>query len=854
MKKSALSFLFLFLLIAHLFSDEVLVRVGKSFITKSQLNEYMRAKFLTDEVKGLDGLIRQQLLLDYAKEKEIEVANQEIIQYYQDELKQSLTLDDINRLRSQKSKELESIRVHLMTMKAREFIKENLEVDKKKILQNFLFENSRIDISYFIADRDLFDLPEHFTFLDLQNFAGEKYGFFDKLEKIKFKYTLVFENEETMNYDLSFLFPENQFDLFDYKKKTARQLAEDLRNAWEDDIPPDRIIFETGYLRKDQKIAHFDKIDLEPIFNSKQKCFLYEIPNGFLLIKKDGKEYVNFLSEEGDCAKVIREYISWVNLESKEETNPYKAYFKDSLFSLTAKRVGVKVEFFNPASLNYLQKLDLEAENLSAEVQAKVQTDSVIYLFLDRYITNEEDLAVTLRERINRGTLFGSFEFGERICRYKVLTYEPTFLPDFEQAKNYLYSNLQVDKLKQKKYDLKKYYDKYYSKFQRPMQLAISGVFVRISDFDTVQITDAEIENYYLKNKAKFSTAGKQSFEYIYLHDKLKTKRELADYLAEFLNEGNFSYVKDCFGSEFPSLKDKFLNYSNIDEIFKKRLNSLNSGEIDKPFYYKTGWFILKKGQILIDNYLSLEEAKEIIKTKLKMAKQDELAKEKINELDSKLQWYGNLKSYTDSPFYFKTDFQPITEPFESVGNLLPYEGDFVKMYAHKKYNKIFSTDDGYAVFFLDKLYKSSVLPFEEVKSGIVEQIENEKKEENAEQFLKVFVENLNQGDFSSREFLTYLGDLRTIQNFSPDNKLPWTTDEENLQIFRLAMQNELGFFKPAIYLSCGKYLVYRVDLKEIISKKEYSEKVDDYLADELDKMCDVWLDKYCQQVMIKYY
>ncbi len=854
MKKSVCSFLFLVFVIAHLFSDEVLVRVGKSFITKGQLSEYMRNESLTDEVRGLDGLIRQQLLLDYAKEKEIKVADQEIVQFYRNELNQSVTLDAVSKMRAEKSKDLEHVKSHLLTMKAREYIKENLEIDKKKIFQRFLFENSRIDISYFIADRDLFDLPEHFTYLDLQKFASKKYGFFDKLEKIKFKYTLIMDDEKGFNYDLSFLFPNNQFDLVDYKKKTTKQLAEDLRNAWEDDIPPDRTIFETDYLRKDQKIALFDEIDLKPIFNSDKKCFLYEVPNGFLLIKKDGKEYVNYLSDKGDCEKVIRDYISWENLESKEDANPYKSYFKDSLFSLTAKRVGVKVEFFNPDSLNYLQKLDLGTKELKDELLAKVKKDTTIYLFLNRYITDENLLAAKLREKINSGFLYGSFELDDEICHYNVLTYEPTFLPNFEQAKNYLYDNLQVDKLKQKKHDLQKYYEKYYSKFQRPMQVAISGVFVKFSDFDSLQFTDVDVENYYLMNRAKFSTTGKQNFEYIYIQDKLKVNSKLVDYLTDFLNEDNFSYVGECFGEKFSGLDDEFLNYSKIDEIFKKELNSLNNGEIGKPFYYKSGWFFLKKGQNFTDNYLSVEDAKEMIKKKLKSMTQEKLAKAKIDEFDSKLQWYGNLKSYTDSPYYFKTEFQPITEPFALVGNLLSYEGDFMKMYAHKKYNKIVQNSDGYAVFFLDKIYKSAVLPFEEVKSEIIVQIENEKKEENAEEFLKIFVNNLNQGDYSSQEFLSYLGGIKTLQNFSPDNKLPWTTDEENLQIFRLAMQGDLGSFRPAIYLSCGKYLVYRVDLKEILSKKEYAEKKDEYLAQELDKLCDIWLDDYSQQVMIKYY
>ena len=286
----------------------------------------------------------------------------------------------------------------------------------------------------------------------------------------------------------------------------------------------------------------------------------------------------------------------------------------------------------------------------------------------------------------------------------------------------------------------------------------------------------------------------------------------------------------------------------------KDKINSLAVGQISKPFYYQSGWLFLKKGKEFESSYLDLEKAKEFIYQKLKAKKQKELAKQKIDQLNQKVGWYGNLKNYQESDFYFQTEFHSIDEPFSYLGNLMPFEGDFVKMYSRKKFNKIFNLEDGYAIFFLDKLYKSAVLPFEQVKAKIVEQIEMEKNEENARQFLKIFTNNLNGGDRTARKFLSYLGGQKSLPGFSLDNKIPWTTQEENRQIFKLAMKGSLGEFRPAIYLSCGKYLVYRVDSRTILSKKEFNQKRNAYLADELDRLSELWLEEYRQKVMIKYY
>ncbi len=838
----------------ELFSADVLVRVGKNFLTKQDLNVYMQENSLSDRVRALEGLIRQQLILDYAKEQGIKIANQEIIQYFQDELGQTVDLASLRKMRAEKSKSLALVQRELTKIKALDLIKSNLNVDVKAILQEFLLQSAKIDISYVLADWSLFDLPENFTYSDLEDFAEENYGMFDKLKKIKFDYAIVLDDEDKSADDLSFLFDDWQVGLQTYRKNVARQLAEDLASAWEDGIRPDRQIFSTDYIRASDQIADFEQVDLQAIFESDSSCFLREIPSGFLLIKKKDEKRVDYLSEDGDYQKVLHDYIAWVAKEDKSQLDPYRKHYEENFYSLADKRVGVKLEFFEFDSLNYLQKLELEERNLKSELLEKAQSDTTIFFFLERFFADKSDLTQQIRQRINKGVLFGSIKDGDKICHYNTIVYNSAYLPDFEQAKNYLYDNVELDEQKQKKYNLEKYYKKYFSKFQRPMQLGISGLLVRFADFDTVQIQDVEIENYYLEYKADFATAGKQRYDFIFLMDEPKIEQNFVKYLAEILNEDNFSYLKKCFGDDFAGLSGNFLDYDDLDIFLQEKIENLGVGEICEPFYYQNGWLILRKGENFSESYLSLEQAKDFIRQKLKKEKEKELALAKISELNDKVRWYNSLKNYQDSPFYFQTKFHSIVEPFEFLGNLMPYEGDFVKMYAQKKYGKIFKLDDGYAVFFLDKLYKSAVMPFEQVKSQIVEHIEVEKNEENARKFLGVFRENLNNGDYYAQKFLTYLGGLQSLENFSVDNKIPWTTSEENEQIFKLAMKGELAKFRPAIYLSCGKYLLYKVDFRTILSKEEFNEKRNDYLSGELNRLCERWLEDYRQKVMIKYY
>ncbi len=852
--KKLFCFLFVFCLLGELFAGDVLVRVGKSFLTKQDLDAYLEENSLSDRVKGLEALIKQQLILNYAKEQGVQVADQEVLQYFKNELRQSLDLADLREMELADSQELKIVRRELTMMKARELIRSSLDVDVKALLQEFLLQSAKINISYFLADWELFDLPESFTYSDLEDFADERYGMFDKLKKIKFEYVIVLEDEDESANDLSFLFEDWQVGLQTYRKNVAKQLAQDLQKAWEDDIKPDRKIFSTGYLSSKQKIAEFEQVDLQPVFESDKSCFLYQIEGGFLLIKKADKKNVAYFSQEGDYAKVIKDYIAWVAKQDQSQLDPYKSYFEQNLFSLADKRVGVRIEYFDSNSLNYLQKLDLETKILSDELKEKVEKDTTIFFFLDRFAYDTRDLTQQIRKQVQRGALFGSLKDGDKICHYNTIVYNSSYLPSFEQAKNYLYDQVVLDEQKQKKYNLENYYKKHLTKFQRPLQLGASGLRVKFSDFDTVQVEDAQVENYYLEYKADFATAGKQRYDFIFLADESKTKQGFVDYLHGIIGGENFSYLKRCFGDKFTGLTGNFLDYGDIDSYLKDKINSLAVGQISKPFYYQSGWLFLKKGKEFESSYLDLEKAKEFIYQKLKAKKQKELAKQKIDQLNQKVGWYGNLKNYQESDFYFQTEFHSIDEPFSYLGNLMPFEGDFVKMYSRKKFNKIFNLEDGYAIFFLDKLYKSAVLPFEQVKAKIVEQIEMEKNEENARQFLKIFTNNLNGGDRTARKFLSYLGGQKSLPGFSLDNKIPWTTQEENRQIFKLAMKGSLGEFRPAIYLSCGKYLVYRVDSRTILSKKEFNQKRNAYLADELDRLSELWLEEYRQKVMIKYY
>ncbi len=852
--KKIFTFLFFLVCLSELLAGDVLVRVGKNFLTEQNLQEYMLENSLSDRVKGLEGLIRQQLILDYANQQGVQVANQEIAQYYQDEMGQSVDMAALRELEMGNSQELKMIRRELVMMKARELIKSNLEIDMKSLLQDFLLESAQIDISYFIADWSLFDLPESFTYSDLEDFADDYYSMFDRIKKIKFEYTIVLKDEDKSADDLSFLFEDWQIGLQTYLKNVARQLAEDLTSAWEDGIQPDRQIFSTDFIDAQQKIADFEQIDLQPIFQSKKSCFMYEIPAGFLLIKKARKKSVAYFSQDGDYQKVIRDYIAWVANLDQSKSDPYRKYFEENLYSLTDKKVGVRVEYLKFDNLNYLQRLDLEAKVLTPELKQNVIKDTTIFFFTDKFALDKSSLVEQIRQKVISNNLFGSIKDGDNIVHYNTIVYNSAYLPSFEQAKNYLYDKVKLDKQKQKKYNLEKYYEKHFNKFQRPTQLGMSGLLVKYEDFDTLEVQAVEIENYYLEYKADFATAGKRRYDCIYLEDVVKNNQDFVGYLYKTINDDNFPYIKKCFGDEFASLTGNFLDYPDLDNELKKRIDDLGVGKISEPFYYKSGWIILKKGEDYQDNYLSLEDAKPFIREKLIAQKQEECALQKIKELDQKVKWYGDLKSYKESEFYFQTKYHSITEPFDYLGNLMPYEGDFVKMYSHKKYDKIFKLPDGYAVFFLDKIYKSSVLPFEEVKPQIVEQIESEKKEENARKFLSVFTENLNSEDFASSVLLSYLGKQRQLKSFSLDNKLPWTTQEENRQVFKLAMKGSLGVFRPAIYLSCGKYLVYRVDSRSVLSKDEFNQKKNAYLADELDRLSELWLDEYRKKVMIKYY
>jgi foldase protein PrsA len=151
-----------------------------------------------------------------------------------------------------------------------------------------------------------------------------------------------------------------------------------------------------------------------------------------------------------------------------------------------------------------------------------------------------------------------------------------------------------------------------------------------------VEVTDAEIEDYYEKNKAQFTQPASRDVRHILVKDKAKADELYAD----LQNGASFAalakqYSKDTStknqGGKLPITKGSTV------PPFDKTAFALDKGEISQPVKTQFGWHIIEAlSPVKPEKVTPLEDVKESIKQQLEQQQKNEAMQTWVRDLEKK--------------------------------------------------------------------------------------------------------------------------------------------------------------------------------------------------------------------------
>ncbi len=229
-------------------------------------------------------------------------------------------------------------------------------------------------------------------------------------------------------------------------------------------------------------------------------------------------------------------------------------------------------------------------------------------------------------------------------------------------------------------------------RIEKAKKAILISEYYRKEIVDKVNITDAEIKEYYNTNQEEFRTRALIKAHHIFSTDSMKAvewkkrldagenfskiaKEESEDSLTA-LNNGNLGYFN-------PGSYIKFVGFS---DAFSKAVEVLERGEISDVIAFEKGYSIVWVREKKPESILSLADARTRIIDRLKGKKASEAFQEEIRRLKKKYEPTNYLREElaksVRSPEEFWEIAQEESDPYERI----QYYRDLVNYYPDHKY------------------------------------------------------------------------------------------------------------------------------------------------------------------------
>ena len=294
--------------------------------------------------------------------------------------------------------------------------------------------------------------------------------------------------------------------------------------------------------------------------------------------------------------------------------------------------------------------------------------------------------------------------------------------------------------------EMKKYYEAHKDNYKTPLMRKIKFVtFNPIKFRDKVKVSDAEIKDYYEKNKKKYTQEEQVRAKHILISPSMKKisdkeAKKLADKIYNQLKKGaDFDKLAKKY-SDDPGTKDKggdlgFFPKGRMVKPFEDAAFSLKVGQISKPVKTRFGYHIIKVTGRKKAKTFTLDEVKDEIKSILQAKKAEDMANKKAKEFEQLAKKYGNVEKAAKEmkvKLYDSGYFE--NSPSANIKNLGPSRIVSTYVFSMKK-NEISNplrTAEGFVVCQMVDEKKPGIPNFNEVKDKVLNDMKLEKAREIA--------------------------------------------------------------------------------------------------------------------------
>ncbi|MDY6915062.1 MAG: hypothetical protein SVM86_01925, partial [Candidatus Cloacimonadota bacterium] len=724
-------------------------------------------------------------------------------------------------------------------------------VSDELLLKQYILENSNIDISYALMEVDDLNLPIKISPMNAFDYFENNRKKFLTPTKVNFKFMIIpFQNfsesvESEVKNEISTITTENatitSYYLDSLKtylteqkiREKTRQAARSNRNFWEQNLPTDFPIWESGFLSISDSLGNLPSHIVKKAFSLKQNEFSkpIEIENfGYIIIRNIAiKEPTP--NELNNCRQEV--WYSFVKNELASSVDK-KTYYKKNVSSFNIPVAVVRIISNVPQTAEIEIKQNYHDLEKFRNIINKYNLDDEIKLIYLEKFKNENSVQDVIAKKILVEQYDDFINYQEYSIFYTTLSIFPQYLPDFNDIKDQIIiEEIQAPNFTQE--DYLEYYEKNKTDFLGPDSLQLGGVYYHIEP-DTIKISLEKSSKFYRNNEALFYRDDSVVFDYICTH---KKKDNLISYLK---NNADFEILKYCFNTNSDLPANELTAYSKLPKTISGVLKSLPENNFSNIIQHNGRWFIFFKKWEHKAGKLDFTSARTLIENQLKFKIADSLAYTNAKTVFDSTTYFGSIYKYANSNHIFKTKFRNATEEFEILGDISAYKKDLLQLWRNEKYASIINLKKGYSVVFLLRKKTGKQLSFQEALPQIKAIFLYQKKLDKASNYAEYLKELILQGDDPKKIFY-FLGGWQRIENLDLNSELPGIKYSKT--IIEDITKHESGYISPIIRIPETQLLIYRINSINKVSESEFKQNKEEYREEKIEENYNNWLKRY---------
>jgi parvulin-like peptidyl-prolyl isomerase len=288
------------------------------------------------------------------------------------------------------------------------------------------------------------------------------------------------------------------------------------------------------------------------------------------------------------------------------------------------------------------------------------------------------------------------------------------------------------------------------AKSKENTRIKATYLFVGPKIFGTERYTpsEAELKEYYKKNRSKYKREKRYRLQYLYFPLTI-TSRDSNEYarqteeIYKYTTSEDFTNLIKEFSDNPNDTVPRWVKIKELDDVTKAALNALKNDSITPPILTFNAYQIIKVDKRTRDSIL----LRKIVKTIKVTDETERILVDSIRDFISRAQ-ENNFDSICKESGYALRDLAPMTKDRISFGALLnQYQlKTFVLNAKPKAISEPLKARSGYYIFRLVAIEPAGYEPFDKVKSSIEWTIRREKEKELMRNYAEKVMEKAKAG------------------------------------------------------------------------------------------------------------